>query len=201
MLYAAIVFVFLLLILIMMPVVITFDLSKDGENRKIAVDLKTMYGLLRLKMKVPLLKIAYENGKLSLKYKIESAGDKKSKLLSAVEKFMNMNESEDPYKTLKENRHKISSFLNYIILKTKISNFNFKIKMGTYDAAITGALYGLAWIVIGSVMTLVKSRLNMGEPIITVIPVFGRTQLSVDFSCIISIKLGHIIYAGIKGMP
>jgi hypothetical protein len=50
-------------------------------------------------------------------------------------------------------------------------------------------------------MAFAKSRLNMGEPRIIVAPVFGSVRLNVDFNCIISIKSGHIINAGISAIP
>jgi hypothetical protein len=112
-----------------------------------------------------------------------------------------MEEGESVFKAFKRNKTIITPILKYISRKTKVSNFYLKLGLGTGDAAATGVLYGVTWIVIGNIMTFTRCYLNIYEPKIVVIPIFSQVQLSVDFNCIISLKLGHIINAGIRAVP
>jgi len=174
MLYVIFAAAFIIIVLYFMPVDINIDVNReDNKNLKMTLGIKTLYGLLRFNPETPFLKLAFENVK----------------------------EGENLYKKYGNNKFKIISVLRYIMKKIKISNFYLKLSMGTGDAAATGVLYGAAWIIIGSIMAFAKSRLNMGEPRIIVAPVFGSVRLNVDFNCIISIKSGHIINAGIRAIP
>lgn len=199
--YFLIAALFIMLLLYFMPIAVSMDVSKDNENENITIGLRTLYGLLNLKTEVPFLKIAFENGRFALKYKVEVAERKSNKLLDRFTKLLSIEEGEGLYDTYKNNKYKIMSFSKYIKKKIKIKNFNLKLGMGTGDAAATGVLYGMAWILIGNLMTFIRSHLSINDPRIMVVPIFGMVQLSVDFSCIISMKLGHIINAGIRAMP
>ncbi|HYE09693.1 MAG TPA: DUF2953 domain-containing protein, partial [Patescibacteria group bacterium] len=126
---------------------------------------------------------------------------KRNKLLARFTKLMNIEEGEGVYKAFRKNKSKIIPVLKYITSKTEINNFNLKLSLGAGDAAATGILYGVTWIVLGNIMTLTRCYLNVYEPKIVVIPIFSQVQLSIDFSCIISLKLGHIINAGIRAIP
>ncbi len=191
----------LLIILYFMPIVVKVHVKKDNENDKITIRLRTCYGLVKLNTEIPFLKIVFENGRPGLKYKIEVANKKRSKLLARFTKLMNIEEGEGVYKAFRKNKSKIIPVLKYITSKTEISNFNLKLSLGAGDAAATGILYGVTWIALGNIMTLTRCYLNVNEPKIVVIPIFSQVQLSIDFSCIISLKLGHIINAGIRAIP
>ncbi|KUO73673.1 MAG: hypothetical protein APF77_22915 [Clostridia bacterium BRH_c25] len=193
--------VLILLMLYLMPIAVSIDMNKDNENDNITVGLKTLYGLLKLKTEVPILEITFENGKPVLKYKAEIADGKRSKLFAGFTKIFSMTEGEGLYEAYKKNKRIVMPVVEYISKKIRIYGFNLKLSLGTGDAAATGVLYGAAWIVIGNVMALTSSYLNIIEPRIAVIPIFSKVNLSVDFSCIISMRLGHIINAGIRAIP
>jgi hypothetical protein len=201
MLNVLLVILVILILLYFMPIVVSMDVRKDNKNDKITIGLRTLYGLLKLNTEIPFLEIVFKDGKPGLKYKIEVGNKKRSKLLARFTKIMNVREGEGAYKTYKRNKSIIIPILKYITGKTKVSNFNLKLSLGAGDAATTGILYGVTWIVLGNIMAFTSSYLKVYEPKIAVIPIFSQVQLSVDFSCIISLKLGHIINAGIRAIP
>jgi hypothetical protein len=201
MLYFLLALFFIMLLLYLMPVAVSIDVNRDNENDKITIGLKTLYGLLKLKTEIPFLMLTFENGKPVLKYKVELANRKRSKLLARFTKLMSLDEGEGMYKAYRNNKYKIISITKYLSAKIRIRDLYLKLSIGTGDAAATGLLYGILWIVLGSVMTYTRSCFNINEPRITVVPIFGNVQFIVDFSCIISMKLGHIINAGIRAMP
>lgn len=201
MLYFLLALFFIMLLLYFMPITVSIDINRNNEDDKITIGLKTLYGLLTLSTEIPFLKITFVNGKPVLKYKVELANRKRSKLFTKFNKLMSIEEGESIFKRFKNNKYIIISITKYIAAKLKIRNFYLHLSMGTGNAALTGIAYGLIWIVIGSIMTFTRSFFNINEPKIAVAPIFGNAQLVVDFSCIISMKLGHIINAGIKAMP
>lgn len=191
MLYIVLGLIFLTLTLYIMPVNISISIKNYNSNVRITLGLKTLYGLLNLETGIHVLKLTFENGKPIIKYESEVAEGERSlhlKIRDLLRKY--------EYK-----RNIVDSPLKHIIKKILIKNFYLKLGMGTDDAAMTGVLYGTAWIIIGSIMTLTGSHVKIKAPRIVIVPVFGRVSLSIDFSCIIRIKTGHIINAGIRAIP
>ncbi len=201
MLYALIAVFFILLLLYLMPVVISIDMKKNNDNDKITIRLKTLYGLLMLRSEIPFLIVSFENGRPTLKYKLEVPNRKRSRLWGKFTKLLTLEEGENLYKRFKEKKNILLPVLRYVKRRTNIREFELKLDFGLGDAAETGILYGIVWIVIGNMMMLIRGNLGGNKPSISIIPVFAKIHLGVDFTCIISIKLGHIINAGIKAIP
>lgn len=201
MFYFMLTVLFFILLLYMMPIIISITVNKDNQNDKITIGVRTLYGLVKLKSEIPFLVITFEDGKPALKYRIEVANKKRSKLLARFTKLFSMKEGESLLKTYKNIKNKIRSVLKYILRKIKIGKFVLKLCIGTGDAAATGVLYGAAWIAIGNIMTLTRCYIDVNNPRIAIVPIFSKIQLCVDFNCIISMKLGHIINAGIRALP
>lgn len=201
MMYILLAIIAIAVMLYHMPIVITLDIRKDNQNDNITVGIKTLYGLLKLNSEIPFLKIVFENGMPGLKYKIEASDRKRSRLLARFTKILNIGEGESLYRMLKRSSHILMRPLKYIMEKTNIRRFSLKLSFGTGDAAATGLIYGAAWIVIGNMLALVNNFVKLSNPRIIIVPLFGSVQLAMDFSCIISIKFGHIISAGIRAIP
>jgi len=201
MLYAASGFIFLILILFLMPVEISTKVEKHNSNVKISLVLKTLYGLFNVNTEIPAFKLDYENGKPVLKYKVEVANKERSRLLAGFSKLLTIEEGEGLYRIYKKKKDIILPPLKYLTKKISVRNLYLKLKMGTGDAAATGLLYGTAWIAVGNIMALTRSYVNIKEPRIIIAPIFDSARLSLDFSCIIRIKTGHIINAGIRVIP
>lgn len=191
MLYVVLGLIFFTMILYIMPINISISIKNYNNNTKIILGFKTLYGLFNLEKGIPVLKFTFENGKPIIKYETGVTEGKRSLHLKTKELL----------RKYEQKRNIVDSSLKYIIKKIFIKNLFLKLGMGTDDAAMTGMLYGTAWIVIGSIMTLTGSHVNIKETRIVIVPMFGRVSLSIDFSCIISIKTGHIINAGIRAMP
>lgn len=201
MLYAISGLALFMLILYIMPVKINADAEKHNEDIKITLGLKTLYGLVDIITEIPVLKLTFENGKPALKYKVEVADRERSRLLAGFTKLLSIEEGEGLYSIYKNNKEIISSPLKYLAKKISVRNLYLKLGMGTGEAASTGVLYGTAWIVMGNIMAFTGSHVSIKEPRIIIVPVFGSVHLSLDFNCIISIKTGHIINAGIRAIP
>lgn len=191
----------ILLFIYTMPLIASIDTGEDGKNNKITLSFKAMYGLFKLKLDISGIKMIIDKGRPLLRYKIEAEGGIRNKLINRIIKLMSLEEGKNVYKAYKNNRNVIISSAKYITSKSKIRNFDLRLDLGTGDAAATGVLYGIAWAAIGSIMAFAKSRLNIDKHSIIVFPVFDKECLSIDFSCIISIKSGHIIYAGFRLLP
>ncbi|MGE5560040.1 MAG: DUF2953 domain-containing protein [Chloroflexota bacterium] len=88
----------------------------------------------------------------------------------------------------------------YLMSAVFIRRLSLAVEFGTGDAALTGLTAGAIWAVFGSSRCLVPGLLRFarGEPRLFLTPRFDRTGLRIRFSCIFSLRVGHIIVAGSK---
>jgi len=201
MLYFATVLIALAILLYIMPVTVSTTLEKAGEKDKITIGVKTLYGLVKFKSEIPFLELVFMKGKPALKYRVEVTDRKRSRLFAQFTKLFSLDEGGKLLEIIRKKKHRLLAALKYLAGKTAVRKFSLRFALGTGDAAETGILYGVAWIIIGNIMAITGSYLNIKEPRITVVPVFNQVQLSADFNCIISIRLGHIINTGIRIIP
>ncbi len=93
---------------------------------------------------------------------------------------------------------RIRPSFNYAIKRIRIKNLTWHSVLGAGDAATTGFLIGLMW----NLKTLSSLLINVlfksyFYPDFKIKPQYDRTVFSTDFHCILSIKTGHAIIAGI----
>lgn len=72
-------------------------------------------------------------------------------------------------------------------------------RVGFADPAVTGMVVGLLWAGISAVVTRFYRNVTVlaPNPQIRVEPSFGQPVLRLDFDCIISLRIGHIIITGV----
>lgn len=201
MLYFMVFLLILLLLLYLMPVTISIEVKRVKEDDNITIGVRTLYGLLKLKSEIPFLELILKNGRPAVKYKVEVADNKRSRLFARFTKLFSLTEGGDILRLLRAHKRRILSALKYIVMKTEVREFDLKFTLGTGDAASTGILYGAAWIVIGGIMSLTRSCMYISRPSIVVVPIFNKAELHVDFNCIIRMRTGHIINTGIRVIP
>lgn len=201
MLYALPAVFIILLILYLMPVSVNIAVKKDNKNDMAVIGLRTLYGLLKLKAEVPLMELTFENGKLAVKYRSEVPNRKRSKLYAGFTKLFSLAEGEGLFKLYKKTKNKLIPLIKYVLSKLKVYDFNLKLGLGMGDASVTAVLVGMVWIAVGCFIAASSGYIKIKKPSIAVVPVFGKFELYADFSCIISLRLGHIINAGIKAIP
>ena len=201
MIYFISVLLIIAVLLYVMPIAVSMEVKRAGKNDSIIIGVKTCYGLVKLNSEIPILELLFKNGKPALKYKLEVADKKRSRLFARFTKLFYLEDGGKLYDVFKQDKRRIISALRYISGKIAVRDFNLRLTLGTGDAAETGILYGAAWILIGSIMALTRSHINIKEPRVAVIPVFNKVQLNMQFSCIITMRLGHIINAGIRVIP
>ncbi|OCA92246.1 DUF2953 domain-containing protein [Pseudobacillus wudalianchiensis] len=111
-------------------------------------------------------------------------------------------EAEDFLIQVKEKLEYIES-LQYIVRsffkKIEIRTFSWRTVVGMKDAAWTGTAAGALWALKGSVISAAHRMVQMtARPELEVTPVFGQSVWKVEWSCMISFRIGHAISAVIQ---
>lgn len=85
-----------------------------------------------------------------------------------------------------------------LVSKTTIQNLNLDMTIGLDDAAQTALLSGSILTLFNSFRGYVKSKFNLKDSKIRLLPYFEGAEFDMVLDCIINVKLGHIIITGIR---
>lgn len=95
-----------------------------------------------------------------------------------------------------------ANFMRWVTKKIHFERFYWVSRIGLEDAAETAILVGGCWTVKSYIAAALWHRhcCTKARPFIRVFPVYNQKVFHTDFQCIFSIRLGHIIGAGIRLM-
>jgi hypothetical protein len=92
--------------------------------------------------------------------------------------------------------HLYRRFSRRIQRAMRCEKFLWRTGFGCDDAAMTGILSGVLWVLKSEVFLLLKRRINFAaRPTIRVQPIFDTVLLEVEFECIFTIRVGNVINA------
>ena len=192
----------LTLLLILLPFLkmkIHIKYSHNGKNDDLFIQFKTVFGLIKYTINVPVIAIDDESASIAFEDKEDSAITHKER----KQKFT-VNEFIDDIRKLERFLKHVLGFhiiLRKFLKKTKITDFNWKTDIGVEDAALTGSTSGLVWMIKGNTIGILANYTQfVGKPDIYVTPHFQQLILKTSFSCMVSFRIGHAIFAGIKVM-
>lgn len=191
---------FIGLLLYFMPFSTEIIIKKRNRDDDIALYTRTGYGLISLKIEITSLRIYFKNGRPMIEYRTELASPGARKLIARLNKIFSGSEILKMGEMYRINKGRFLPATNYLLDKVKIDKFLLKLGIGTGDAAETGLIYGMAWIAIGNILSFFRSILPAKQPVASVVPYFDSVRFTLDFNCIISLKLGHIINTGIRAI-
>lgn len=99
------------------------------------------------------------------------------------------------YFFLKKFKKIISRFLG----KINMTTCEWITKIGLQDASITGTLTGLIWTIKSVILGNISHAILLKTiPTIEVYPLFNNEYFESELHCIISFRIGHVIFAGIQ---
>ncbi len=178
---------------------------RNHDDDFIKVDVYLPHGILLYSMKVPVIEIVSRNYIPWLESEVKTKHGETKTHSRREQRFVKVffdiyfkhpRKLQRLYKTFRYYQKLYFRFMHHIIQSICCEKFTWKTTFGFEDAADTAVLSGALWSVKALVVTFLQKRTNFtAKPIIKVQPVFGEKKLDIDFQCIFSIKLGHLINA------
>lgn len=188
--------ILLLLILIIVVIIIFCLLAKleveikiilkNGVNYSFLI-IRLLRGILRLRINLSFKGLNQNFFSIILR-KTDSSLDKETSL-EEVFKFFQKN-----HKRLLSN----AGISKYLFSKTEIRSLSLNLEIGTGDAAQTAIISGAIIFIFSTIQFYIRNRYSLGSQILQVIPYFQRQVFNMDLDCIIHLRIGHIIIAGIR---
>lgn len=150
----------------------TFVFHRLPNDNSIQINIKALFGIIKLKYKINYLEILLK--KLDKKNK-----DKKDELAAGAM---------DLYKNI----------LKYILSNAKVDCIRCNIIVGLDDAYYTAITTGMLWALSGSLISMLAVHNTIDDLDININPNYKSMSFDIDLYCIIKTKTVNIIIAGIK---
>ncbi|MEH7118920.1 DUF2953 domain-containing protein [Neobacillus vireti] len=194
-----ILFLFLLIIFTKLTIYINYTHLNDDDDLKI--ELRVWFGLIKYKIKVPLIKVDDDAPGIIVKSKTQmgdTAPDDSQSSVNEVTKDDFLSKLQKSKKLL----HKVfgmNVIVKKFLQKVTIKKFEWQTLIGVGDAAHTGMMTGGLWAVKGGIIGLLSHYMRLKEPPqLTVTPHFQAMVLHTRLTCMFQFRIGYAILAGLK---
>ncbi|GKU81571.1 DUF2953 domain-containing protein [Niallia sp. NCCP-28] len=197
-LFSLLLLLFFLLLVTKSTIHIRYYHKKDSDD--LTIEVKLLFGLIRYKKKIPLIKIDDNSPTIVVKEETkinesQEAGTKKTKQFSAEDLVATLENAKEILWHVVGFHRIIRSFLS----KVTIKNIEWSSIVGLGDAAHTGAVSGALWAVKGGIIGIISQYMRMQNmPKINIYPQFQRVASETLFTCMFQFRIGHAMFAGIK---
>ncbi|TDL34311.1 hypothetical protein E2R51_00935 [Jeotgalibacillus sp. S-D1] len=187
--------IFLILYVFFSKIRLQINMIKTGQNDRIDFKLKLFNGLYRKEMSIPFIK--EEGG--TVKY--EKQSQTKSEKTTEHGSF-SMNDIETAKQKynqfLKRYKH-AKQHINELLKKTSLEKWSTEIHFGVGAADYTALLSSLIWMTHSWCRLLLERKIILAcQPSHRVVPLYGITAFKMSASCIVSIRLGHLMIIGVR---
>ncbi|MDA1477613.1 DUF2953 domain-containing protein [Bacillus changyiensis] len=187
----------LLTAVMMMKVQFAVEYLHTNENDELTVQMRTAFGLFRMKKKVPLIKVNQEDMTIDLKQQTNTTlqeDEEKSKI--GHDQLINRLHD---LKKITEQIINVKLIFRKFMKRIHITELKWMTVLGFSDAALTGIVTGGVWSVKACVMALFDQLFSFKKrPEYQIIPVFNNKVSQTQLTCIFYFRLGHAIIAAFR---
>lgn len=192
--------ILLLAAIMILKLTILIDYYHGNDDDHLKITFRALFGLIKYKLTVPVIKIAEDSPALVVKEKVETGPNEKQKKDDKKKVT-----SEDMLKSYQDVRQLLKhvtdmyQIIRSFLKKVTVARFEWNTVVGVGDAAFTGMLTGAFWTVKGSILGIISSFMKLKtQPVIMITPEFNRAISETSLTCMIQFRIGHAIFAGIK---
>lgn len=191
--------IFLLLFLIIITKLnIKIDMFHEQDNDHIKITVKAWY-FITFTYNVPLVKVDEESPSIVVEQEM-GQGEKveaedKTKKIKPKDIICKMKQMQYLIEKVVGLHKIIKRFLSHI----QVHKVEWKTSIGLGDAAHTGLISGVIWMIKGNVTGLISHYMNLkARPELEVTPYFQNNLSRTHFICMFSFRIGQAILAGLR---
>lgn len=173
---------------------------REGENDEINVWISMLNELLRYKVVIPFIDIfnGYNNLVKTHIHREAELGATSDIAKETNEEGFNLNEIRILVEKGEILYRNYSNIISYIMNKIIINKVEWETQVGLDDAASTAVITGALWGIKSSILLFFKNKFQLSNIYLDVTPYYISKKFAMTFNCIVTLKIGYIINAGIK---
>ena len=200
MLLAILLLTVLVIIILFTRVKIFLDYFHGNDNDHFKITIKAWGGIIKYKVEVPVIKIDDNSPTIVAEQKVKTGSDENMKQQKTTQVDKNdIHNSIHNFKQLITHIAGLHKIIRNFLKKVTLRNIEWHTMVGVSDAAATGVITGALWAAKGGVIGILSHYMKLKEmPVMTITPSFQQTISITSFKCMIQVRVGHAILAGIK---
>jgi hypothetical protein len=190
--------VFLFTILFFTIVQVKVHLVRKGKDDKVRTNVKAWFGLINIRTEVPMVKLSDDMSGTEYQMEMDSPNAPLEKSNFKVKPFELLQIHQRIYHWIK-NVHELHRIVKKFLKTIRLDLLIWRSAIGTGDAAQTGTLSGISWGVKSNIIGIVSNYLTLRTiPRIHIEPLFQEKKLETELECMIRLRIGYAILAGIQ---
>ncbi|MBA2871754.1 hypothetical protein HNQ85_002029 [Anoxybacillus calidus] len=186
----------------MMRMSILIDVKHAQGDDRVKITLKTLFGLIRYTINIPLVKVDKESLGIIVSRRDEMSYGKSNVEIQPKKNKYTPSEIVDSLKQTKRFVNHVvhlHSILKKFLSHIAVTKFEWHTTFGTGDAAYTGMAIGIGWSVKYGIVAIVSRYMKLKTgPVITITPSFQQAMSQTHFICMIHFRIGHAMLAGMR---
>jgi hypothetical protein len=173
--------------------------SRVKDNDRFYIFIKGIFGLVRYRYEVPLIKFkGLQKGILVKEEHVNESGDR---LIAEDSQQIDKEKVLNYYRKAKEMLQYTFQMKDWFLdtlTKVTCTELTWSTRIGLGDAPETAITTGIIWTLKSSALTYLFQHIKRcTKPRIQVIPHYAQAHFSTEVSCIAKIRLGHAMLAGL----
>lgn len=193
-------YVIVLLLIQLVPVRINLFFNRDNKDDFITIRVNTFFSLIRFTVEVPVLK---QNTPLDLTVEAEVKAGQDTFIADEKEKVSALDLEWEKIREylayIQNNRQTLWFVFRFLTRAITVEKLVLRVRSGLDDAAMTGVLSGLYWIVTGWLTAMAQQWLRLKEkPVFSISSDFSpQPVFAARFDSVVSFRIGHVTVVGI----
>ncbi len=198
-LYISIVLIAILLLVSLSSIKIKIKLLKDNSCEEIIFHFYALYGLIKYRMEIPFVEIMNKSNSVAateINSDIEITN--KETVKQHKNREFSWRELETIYNKANLMYKRYRMGIRYINKRLVMEDISWTTEVGVSDAAATAITTGVFWAVKSNIVALLIKKMSLKSYHVNVLPYYGADKFNTSLDCIITLKIGYIIIAGLK---
>lgn len=198
-LYISIILIVILLLVSLSSIKIKVRLLKDNSCEEVVFHFYALYGLIKYRMEIPFVELMNKTQPVAateINSDIEISNQETVKQHN--NKDIGWRELESFYNQARQIYKRFGTGIRYINKRLIMEDISWTTEVGVSDAAATAITTGVFWALKSNIIALLIKKLSLKSYHVNVQPYYGADKFNTSLDCIITLKIVHIIIAGLK---
>jgi len=188
-------FIVLGIMLWVSPIVVTTEMKKMNLEDDLEVHVKALYGLVRLKWRMPVIEWTNRGIKLRSESDNHSGHEEKEEQLNA-DKIVGLT---NRLKRIVSHIEGVAHLARQVLRHVKVQEWKWTTVVGTDDAMWTAMATGMLWSVKTTAAGVASQIVHLSAlPVLDVKPAYNRSCIESEFRLVAHIRLGQAGRAGVR---
>ncbi|UUZ79502.1 DUF2953 domain-containing protein [Paenibacillus sp. P26] len=179
---------------------VLFGFTRLEGNDDMTLDLHGLYGSLKFRYTIPILK--FKTWLKGIELKSEKVNKNEADLLQDQKQNITVDKIRQAFENAKPliaHCFGFNSWLEGTLSKIRCTSVVWKTSIGIGDAPETAFVVGLLWSLKSSSLSYVFRRIRLDtQPRLQVMPAFNELQFTTEVQCRFEIRVGYALLAGIR---